>query len=199
MGREHQASDSVAGVTIVELLIVVAIAAIVLAIGVPATAHLKDASRARHAAGFVSTRFRAARQQAIVQERNVAVVFDRQTTGWTFRICADGNGNGVRRAEMATGVDACPEGPYEFAALFPGAAIDVDPTLRGPDGESGSPDPVRFGLSDMASFAPGGSCTAGSVYVRSAHGLQYAVRVGGVTSRTRILKYDPGSKVWKDG
>ena len=162
------------------------------------TAHLKDATRARQAAGFVASRFRAARHQAIAQERSVAVVFDLIPTGWSFRVCADENGNGIRRADIASGVDPCLEGPFDFAALFPGIAVAADPLVPDPDGVVGSSDPVRFGVSNIASFSPLGSCTAGSLYLTSAQGQLYAIRVGGVTGRTRVLKYHPTQRAWKD-
>jgi hypothetical protein len=81
--------------------------------------------------------------------------------------------------------------------MFPGVSFDVDPSLRGPDGEPGSADPVRFGVSDIASFSPEGTGSAGSLYLRSARGQQFAVRVGNITGRTRILKYDIASGTWR--
>jgi type II secretory pathway pseudopilin PulG len=187
------------GWTITELLIVLATGSVLLALTVPLTARAKDASRARHAAGFVAAKFRAARQQAIVRERFVGVVFDLTANGWQFRICIDGNGNGIRRADITAGTDACPEGPFVFGTLFPTVDLGMASDVPTPDGDVGSDDPVRFGSSNIASFSPFGSCTAGSLYVRSSLGTQYAVRVAGVTARTRVLKYDPQSQTWKDG
>ena len=195
--RRRGSGRAARGFTTLELLVVMAIAAIVLAIAAPLAANVKDASRVRHAAGFVATRFRAARQQAVAQERNVAVVFDLLDGEWTFRLCVDGNGNGVRRAEIASGTDPCPEGPYGFTALFPTVTVAVDATLPGPDGTPGSSDPVKFGASDIASFSPTGSCTAGSLYLQSGQGTQYAIRVSGITGRTRVLRYDPASGAWR--
>ena len=197
--RLTRAFGAAGGWTITELLIVLATMSVLLALTAPLTARAKDASRARHAAGFVATRFRAARQQAIVQERSVAVVFDETAAGWQFRICVDGNGNGVRRADINAGGDPCPEGPFVFATLFPGVDIAVPAAVPTPDGETGSDDPVRFGSSNIASFSSLGSCTAGTLYLRSSLGTQYAVRVLGITGRTRILKFDAWSQTWKEG
>ena len=102
----------------------------------------------------------------------------------------------MRRADIGTGVDPCLEGPFTFSALFPGVAIASDASLPGPEGSPASDDPVRFGASDIASFSPIGSCTAGSLYLRSAQGTQYAIRVSGVMGRTRVLRYDTGSESW---
>jgi hypothetical protein len=80
--------------------------------------------------------------------------------------------------------------------LFPGVEIAVDPLLRGPGGEAGSPNPVRFGSADLVSFAASGSCTAGSVFLRSAGGAEYIVRVAGVTSRIRVMRYERAASAW---
>jgi len=184
------------GLTLAELLIVLTLVLIVAAFAVPTTAATVDAGRVNHAAGTMATRFRLARQEAIAQSRSVALVFDQLNGRWTFQVCVDGNGNGIRRSEIASGTDACIEGPVDLQAMFPGIRIDVDPTLRGPAGEPGSPDPVRFGASDIASFSPLGSCTAGTLFLRSPLGAQYAVRIGGATSRVRVLRYDEVSRAW---
>jgi type II secretory pathway pseudopilin PulG len=186
-----------AGVTLIELLLVMVLALTLTAIVVPLTANEMDAVRAGHAASFLAARFQLARVQAVSHTASVAVVFDLSPTGWTVRSCIDGNGNGVRRAEVRSGRDACFDGPYDIAALFPGIAVAVDATLRGPDGEAGSADPVRFGTSNMASFSPVGSCTAGSVYLRSLKGEQYVVRVSGMLGRLRIMRYGAASHQWR--
>ncbi len=180
------------GSSFVELLVGLAVIAILMSMAVPATAYSIDSSRARDAAGFVAARLRLARQHAVFRTTSAGLVFDFVNGRWQLRACQDGNGNGLRRAEIAAGVDRCPDGPYDVGELFHGVTIAIDPGLRGPEGEPGSSDPVRFGASDIASFSPEGSGTAGSVYLRSARGQQYAVRVGNVTGRTRVLALRPG-------
>ncbi len=186
------------GASYAELLIVLAIASTVAAMAVPVTAGVIDASRARDAAGFVAAHFQLARTDAVLETRSIAVVFDQTGGGWTFRVCRDGNGNGIHRADVSSGVDACFEGPYDLAQLFPGITVAIDPSLPDPDNESGSgsADAVRFGKSDIASFSDTGTCTAGTMFLRSPAGQQYAVRVNNVTGRTRILRFDPGSRRW---
>ena len=160
------------------------------AIAVPRAAGVVDAGRARQAAVFLGTRFRLARQQAVTFGANVGVVFDFAGGRWVVRVCRDGTRNGLRRADIVSGSDPCPDGPYSLSDLFPGVDIAVDPQLRGPAGEPGSADPVRFGSSDIASFSPVGTSTAGSIFLRSRGGLQYAVRISGVTGRLRVLWHE---------
>lgn len=185
------------GSSFVELLVGLAIISILVTLAVPATAYSIDSSRARDAAGFVAARLRLARQLAVFQTKTSGLVFDTVGGQWQVRACQDGNGNGLRREDVIAGVDRCPDGPFDLGQMFEGVTVAVDPGLKGPDGEPGSADPVRFGASDMASFSPEGSGTAGSVYLRSARGQQYVVRVGNVTGRTRVLRYDAGSRTWR--
>jgi hypothetical protein len=176
--------------------VVVALFVIATSVVVPGTTSMRDAMSVRHAAGFMGAVFRAARLDAVSETRAVAVLFDMAEGRWTFRTCVDGNANGVRRADVAGGVDACVDGPHDLGALFPRTRIDVDPQVPGPDGEPGSPDPVRFGRGELASFTPFGTCTAGTLYLRSRSGVQYAVRLNNVTGRMRLLRYDAGARQW---
>jgi len=185
------------GISLVELIVAMGVIIAVAAIGTPLTATVIDSSRARQGAGFLAARIRAAKLDAVARAASVAVVFDRVGARWTFRVCADGNGNGIRRAEL-TGSDRCAEGPFDLEALFPGVQVAVDATIRGPDGEPPSSDAVRFGRSDLVSCSATGGCTSGSVFLRSSLGEQYLVRVAGVTGRTRILRYDARLGAWRE-
>jgi type II secretory pathway pseudopilin PulG len=184
------------GVSSVDLIVALGVVAIVAGLVVPGTAEVIDASRARHAAGFMATRFRQARLQAIAETRSVGLVFDLVSGRWTFQLCTDGNGNGVRRADLSAGDDRCTGDVYDVTHLFPGMAIGVDPQLPGPAGEPGSGDPVRFGQSDILSFSANGTCTAGTLFLQSDQGTQYAVRISNVTTRTRVLRYERGTRQW---
>jgi hypothetical protein len=180
-----------AGTTLIDVLLVLALVGGTTTVSTPVTNGLSESARARSASGFLSGRFRHARQQAVVHGANAAVVFDRSPDGrWTIRVCEDGNGDGLRRADIREAIDPCPDGPFSIGQLFPGLEIAVDPALRGPGGEPPSADPVRFGVSDLVSFSPVGTCNSGSLYLRSRSGAQYAIRVLGGTGRLRVLRHE---------
>ncbi len=195
-GRRTPLASGDTGIAFVDLVIALAIVTMVAGLVMPATAEVMDASRARQAAGFMASQFRLARLRAVAGTRSVGLVFDQIGTRWTFRLCTDGNGNGLRRSELASGPDTCASDRHELETMFPGMAIGVDPRLRGPVGEPGSGDPVRFGASDILSFSAMGTCTAGTLFLQSASGMQYAVRISNVTTRTRLLRYEPGRGIW---
>jgi type II secretory pathway pseudopilin PulG len=192
-----EANTTDAGYSLVECVAALAVLLSVSALAAPLTTSVADTARARQAAGFVASRFRLARQQAALTGAAEAIVFDVEAGRWRIRVCKDGNGNGVRRAEF-DGADRCPEGPHDLATLFPGVRIERDPSIPDPSGGLGSTDPVRFGSSDIASFSPVGTGTAGTLYLLSAEGVQYAVRVAGVNGRTRILRYDQTPGRWRE-
>jgi prepilin-type N-terminal cleavage/methylation domain-containing protein len=186
------------GYTMLELLIVAAIVVILGALTVPVTSATIDSHRIRQAANFVASRLRYTRQQAVYGNRAFAMVFDEVGGRWVFQVCSDGNYNGVRRLDIALGFDPCVEGPQDIETMFRGTKVAVDPAIRGPAGEPGSIDPVRFGRSSMLSCSLGGTCTAGSLYLQSPNGTQYAVRVFGATGRTRVLRYERATSRWVD-
>lgn len=192
--RARESGDS--GTSLIDLIVALAVAAVLAGLAAPVAAHAVDAGRARQAAGFVAAQMRLARQQAVFTARSVGLVFEQAGGRWTFSVCTDGNGNGLRRADISAGRDTCDDGPHDIGVAFRGMAIAVDPQLPGPDDEAGTSDPVRFGSSDIASFSPAGTCTAGTLFLRSEMGAQFAVRVANVTGRTRLLRYDSGAGKW---
>jgi type II secretory pathway pseudopilin PulG len=186
------------GFSITEVLIVATLVIALAGLTVPVASATIDAGRVRQAASFASSRARFTRQQAVFGHRSFAMVFDEAGGRWSFRICGDGNHNGIRRADINAGIDGCVDGPHDIALMFRGTRVAVDPAIKGPAGEPGSPDPVRFGQSDLFSCSTAGSCTAGSLYLQSPQGIQYAIRVSGVTGRTRVLRYDRATSRWMD-
>ena len=81
--------------------------------------------------------------------------------------------------------------------MFRGVAFDVDPALVGPGGEPGSPDAVRFGAADIATFSADGGARAGSVFLKRADGRHFVVRVSAVAGRIRVLRHDPETNTWE--
>lgn len=132
-----------------------------------------------------------ARSQAVMRSAHVALRFDEEKSGVSFRMFLDGNHNGVRTRDIAAGVDRPMEPPARLFELFPGVAIAIADGV-----EPG--DAVRFGSSNLVSFSPLGTASSGTVYVRGRDGLQLAIRVLGVTGRTRVLRYAPRTRTWVD-
>ena len=80
-----------------------------------------------------------------------------------------------------------------------GSGADLCEETRGhdPDGESGA-SPLRFGVARMAVFSPTGTASSGTVAFLGPSGVQFVVRVAGVTGRTRVLQFDRGRRLWAE-
>ena len=69
-------------------------------------------------------------------------------------------------------------------------------TPRTPTAQAGTgADGVRIGSARLLTMSADGTATSGTLYVRGRKG-QYAVRVLGVTGRTRMLQYSAGNRTW---
>ena len=55
---------------------------------------------------------------------------------------------------------------------------------------------VRVNSSSRPGFSPAGTCTAGTLFLQSKNGTQYAIRISNVTTRTRMLRYEPALGSW---
>lgn len=190
------ASDS-AGTSLVEMVVVMAIICGVAGVGLPMLVNGTEARRTRDAANFLAGQFRLARQRAVLTGRNVGIVFDDLIGDFAFRLCEDTDRDGVSRADITAQVDRC-EAPAEpLSYRFPGVTVGYGPDVPSPDGEMGAA-PLRVGLAQIAVFTPMGTSSGGTVAVRGPGANQLAVRVSSVTGRTRVLRFEAGTREWSD-
>jgi Tfp pilus assembly protein FimT len=178
MRRPGTCSDT--GATLIELLFALGLFLVLSAMAVPQVLAGLDRARARAAARFVAARLAFARAEAVARAATVALRFSPILDGSTFFLYVDGNGNGVRSAEIDSGRDTVLDGPVSLSRVFPGVSIES----------------VSFGTSGIVSFTPVGTATAGTIYLRGREGVRYAVRVFGTTGRTRVLRYDPVTRTF---
>ena len=186
------------GFSLLELLLVVASLGTAAAVAVPVTTSALDSYRAAGAARYIAARFQLARMQAVVQSANVALRFTRTTSGVSYAVYVDGNGDGVRARDIQDRVDRQIAPDERLSEQFPGVDFGVLPGLPAVDTGATAPgsDPLRLGSSDMVSFSAMGTSSSGSVYIRGRGDSQYVIRVFGETGRTRILKFNIRSNAW---
>jgi prepilin-type N-terminal cleavage/methylation domain-containing protein len=183
------------GYTLLEMLFVVSLGATLAAVALPLTSSTVDRLRAASAARYVAGRLATARLEAIRRSTTVALRFDRVDNDYTMTPFVDGNGNGLRAAEIPLGIDR-PSGRAErLGERFDGTGFGVLPGVPDMDGNTTSAQGVRIGVSAFLSLAPDGSATSGTLYVHSRR-AQYAVRVLGATGRVRVFRYDEGERTW---
>lgn len=157
--------------------------------------HSIDTKRTADAAAFLAGQFRLARQRAVMSGQHVAVVFDDVAGEVGWRVCRDHDRNGVSRSDITAGIDRCEGPPRALSDQFAQVRVGYAPGVPGLDGER-QPSPLRFGVARMAVFSPSGTSSSGSIVVRGAGVTQGAVRVSGVTGRTRVLRFDAGRQAW---
>jgi len=148
-----------------------------------------DRSRGAGAAHYLATRAALARARAVDRSTTVALYFAQDLQGIKFSMVEDGNGDGVRTADITQQIDRVIEAPVHLSDLFPGTAIGL---------ASGTPATaaVALGGTMILSFSPNGTATSGSVYVVGRDSTQWAVRVLGVTARARVLRYERTTGAW---
>ena len=188
------------GFSLVELLIGITAVAWILALATPGMTRLSQEVALRSAVHEASVAFYLARAYAISRNRNVGLKFRKNGDRYEWALYVDSNGNGVRSAEITSGVDK------SLGIYYPWSRNDVLPAImtgtRVPD--PGSPghyldridDPIRFNSSDICSFSPMGESTPGSVYFWDARDRMAVLRVLGRTAKVRSLYYRRGERGW---
>jgi hypothetical protein len=190
-----------AGYSVAEAVAVLAIVSAVAAVVAPGVFQLSAALAVRSSAGEVRAMLFQARALAISRGRYVGVKFRKSGDRYEWTLYGDGNGNGIRTAEIARGVDP------PLGITIPWSRNDVRPGIlkgsRVPDPADPhkaldrQDDPIRFNASDICSFSPLGESTPGSIYLWDGRDRMAVVRVYGRTAKVRTLFYRRGEREWK--
>jgi hypothetical protein len=189
---------AMAGYSLLDVLVTMAVAGCVMGMSVPRLDGALDAWRTRGAASFVAERIGLTRMQAVHRGANVALRFEAEDGTFRMRAYADGNDNGVRSADIASGYDPPIMPPDRLDHLFPGTRFGFIDGARLIDGTpvAAGDDPIRLGSPRMLACAPTGTVTSGSVYIKGRGTVQFAIVVLGATGRTRIVKFDSVTRQW---
>ena len=184
-----------------EILAVLVIAAALVALIVPGAAQLQASVSIRSAASETAAAFLLARTYAIRHGVNVGLKFRKNGDRYEWALYRDGNGNGLKTAEITSGIDR------PIGVAFPWTRWDVRPgiLLDTPVPDPSNPgralnrlnDPIRFNSSDICSFSPVGESTPGSVYLWDGKDRMGVVRVFGRSAKIRSLYYRRGESTWK--
>jgi len=186
------------GYSLIELLFVLSTAATVGVMAVPPFLAAIDDYRTAGAVRYLSTRIQRTRMEAVSRSTKAAMQFVREGTGYSFGIYVDGNEDGVRTADIRNGIDRRFGATERLSDNYAGVDFGLLPDLPpiDPAGPPPGMDPIKLGSSALLSYAPSGSSSAGSLYIRG-RTIQYAIRILGDTGRIRVLKFNPHDRLWK--
>jgi hypothetical protein len=185
------------GLSTIEQVVVLALIALVLAMSLPAMKRGVEHGRLRGAAFYLSSRVAQLRMQAVHRGTNVALRFD-SADPYAFQAFLDGDGDGVRSADITSGRDPAIDLAEAIPDRFPGVSFGFVPGCPLSDGSSvpSGADPIRIGSSRLLVFAPAGTATSGTLYLRGRLEMGYAVVILGATGRTRLLACAPSQRKW---
>ena len=184
------------GLTVVELLFTIVIGVTITAIAIPLLGSALDEMRTMIAARYVEGCIILARMEALKRSTAVGLRFQGWNGDYRFARYADGNGNGIRSADITSGVDRLLAQAERLADKYPTVRFELMAGIPDIDGNTGGVrDGVRIGTARILTMNPDGTSSSGTLYVRGRRS-QYAVRVFGVTGRTRVLQYRTGEGAW---
>ena len=173
-----------AGRTLVEVLMMLVVMAILAGLAIPRGWVLVREYQLRGASLYMRGLIRQVRSLAVSKNTYAAIVFDQVDGGPELAIHFDGNGNGIRRADIRSGIDKKHRGPLKLGDLFPGIRYGSPANETVP----GFP-PLRIGRSQILSFSPIGQSTSGTLFLSNEYGTIHAVVVLGATGRVRVARY----------
>jgi type II secretory pathway pseudopilin PulG len=190
------------GWSLIEAIGALAVFGMLVAWVVPIAGRVIADAHAAAAAREFAVLFQALRWNSVNQNRHVGLFFEPVGSTWQWWEVRDGNGNGLRSAEIGNGTDVKTSGPHRVEAAhrgvrlgFPvGRTIPLIPPQRGV--LSGS-DPIRFGRSDLISFSPRGRSSSGTLFVTDGRHRLYGVRLYGAATRIRVWRWDDGEMRWR--
>ena len=186
---------SAAGLSLIEVLMALSLAMAAAGAAVPALLEINRAMKLRAASAFIAGYLQHARLSAVTRSRAVGVRFADANGDYTIGSFADGNGNGIRSADIAAGIDTVVDREQAFAARCPSVRIARQPGVPDVNGTAGG-DAVRFGPSGIATFDRDGSASSGSIYLTDGR-TQLAITVTPATGRVRVRRWDPRLRIWE--
>jgi type II secretory pathway pseudopilin PulG len=185
------------------LLVVIVLIGVMVSVVAPTAAEMVADARAAAGARELASILQAMRWKAVAANSNHGLFFARDERGWYWLVVRDGNGNGLRTAEVRSGTDRTVSGPHRLEDRVSGLYLGFPPAESIPriPPRSGAIsdliDPVKFGRSNLISFSPLGTASSGTLYVTDRRHALRAVVLFGPAVRVRVWRFDTREAKWK--
>ena len=165
------------GASLVELMVVVSVAATCLGLAVPALLTTCDDWVMRQATYYLVSQMMRARSDAARHGAAIGLHFIDEPHGARIDRYVDGDVDGIRQSDITSEIDipmgaSVVLGDHYPAVRFELAGSVAPVTATTSDSNS---DGVRFGNSDILSFGPVGTATSGTLYLNGPRHQQYAI------------------------
>jgi hypothetical protein len=192
------------GISTTELVAVIAVSGLLMMAGIPSLNDAKRCAAMTRSIAQIHGLLVRSRAVAVLRSRPCAVVFDRQVDGsWCCFVAEDGDGDGVRRIDIASGTDPVVDEAVVVAAGGAGPGILLDGSVPDPSGRGrlggDLGDPIRAGLGNIITFSSNGTATPSSVYFTDHTRRMVVLRIYGGTGRINRLSWQRGWSKWKQG
>jgi len=186
------------GFSLAELLVAMAIIGLMLTYLLPAMNEMRARADAKAAVQRIRNELHDARARAIASNRWTAIRFTQSEGEWFAELFEDGDNDGVRTADIRSGVDRLLRTSRRVRAVSGAATLAIPYAFRSPEGDLvvDESTPVRFGSSRLCSFSPLGESSAGSLYLSNGPGSLYAIRVSGGAGRIRVQRHEREAARW---
>lgn len=190
------------GQTLAELMAALAILGLLAGLAVPALGGLRERASLAGASSELATLLRTLRSRAIAEGQTLGLVFEREGSGWRYGVFADGDGDGIRAADVADGTDYPAARTARLPERWPGVDFGCLPLVRirrlpPASGFMVPPvDPIQFGSAKIVSLTPQGDASTGTLYLSDGRGRMSAIVMFGPTARVRVFRYDPDREEW---
>ena len=190
------------GVTLLELLVATTLAMLVGTAALPAMGHYLSSVRTAAGARLLVVRLQGIRAKSISRGLSHGLLFERDDLGWFWFDIVDGDGDGLRAADLRKGIDRKLSGPHRLGDLLPhvdlgfplGQSIPRVPPRRGWIRDLQRP--VRLGNSSILAFSPLGTSSSGTLYVSDGGRGLMAIVLYGRTGRIRVWRHDAEGERW---
>jgi len=190
------------GFTLLETLVVVVLTGLILAALGPALAQARGSAVTVAGARYLAVTLAALHWKSVAEGRAHGLYFSKDEQGWNWVEVRDGNGNGLRAAEVRDGTDErlgrarrLEEVASGVALGFPeGGPFPEIPPKRGWIDDLD--DPIRIGNTPVLSFSPLGTSSSGTLYVTDRKTRLFAVVLYGRTAKLRVWRYSAAGRAW---
>ena len=190
------------GFTLLESLVFVVLTGLILAALGPALARARGAAVTVAGARYLAVTLAALRWKSVAEGRAHGLYFAEDERGWSWVEVRDGNGNGLRAAEVRDGIDERLDRPRRLEEIASGVVLGFPeggpfpeiPPKRG--WIDNLDDPIRIGNTPLLSFSPLGTSSSGTLYITDRKTRLYAIVLYGHTAKLRVWRYSAPGGAW---